>query len=272
MNNNTTLRGRKAWRGYPAESAAFLDKIYKEKFLSLQQKRAFVDALRTAGIAPSLGLRPHVLDVGCGTGEITVALHDAGYEVTGVDTSPAMLKHCRENLGDRAVSIVEADLFEWYPEGSAFDAATARWVFAFYPDFRLPLAAVAKLVKPGGVIVFESCAREAIDNVAALYGLDPAELTDKVFVKSLPKETGAELSTFCDANGMRLEQRRPSTFWHQNPLLVLGFDDHEDYSKEMDDHVAKADVQAFIKWFDSRISRTLGAAVTGSVINVVRKL
>ena len=40
----------------------------------------------------------HVLDVGCGTGLQTAALHEAGLRVVGLDASPAMLAAARKRL------------------------------------------------------------------------------------------------------------------------------------------------------------------------------
>jgi SAM-dependent methyltransferase len=50
-----------------------------------------------------------VLEVGCGTGRILLHLVEAGIDITGVDSSPAMLALAREKLG-RRVSLIEGDM------------------------------------------------------------------------------------------------------------------------------------------------------------------
>src|SRR5687768_8131502 len=57
-----------------------------------------------------------LLELGCGTGRVTLALAEAGFRVTGVDSSDGMLqvcaKHAQERkLGER-VTLVKADLRE----------------------------------------------------------------------------------------------------------------------------------------------------------------
>ena len=43
-----------------------------------------------------------LLEVGCGTGLFLEVLHQSGFDVTGLDVSPAMLEEARARLGDRA--------------------------------------------------------------------------------------------------------------------------------------------------------------------------
>ena len=50
-----------------------------------------------------------VLEVGCGTGRLLLPLVEAGIDVTGVDSSPAMLSVARRKLGER-VMLIEGDI------------------------------------------------------------------------------------------------------------------------------------------------------------------
>lgn len=52
---------------------------------------------------PAAGRR--LLDVGCGTGIVAAHFQRAGYAVTGLDSSRAMLERARTRLGDGAVLI-----------------------------------------------------------------------------------------------------------------------------------------------------------------------
>ena len=62
--------------------ADFIEKIIKEKYYA----------------SPEL-----ILDLGCGTGRMTVELAERGYDMIGIDYSPEMLDVARESASDRGV-------------------------------------------------------------------------------------------------------------------------------------------------------------------------
>jgi ubiquinone/menaquinone biosynthesis C-methylase UbiE len=55
-----------------------------------------------------------LLELGCGTGRVAIALAEAGFRVVGVDTSEGMLAVCGEKVGERGISkklqLVHADM------------------------------------------------------------------------------------------------------------------------------------------------------------------
>lgn len=69
-----------------------------------------------------------ILELGCGTGRVLIPLAAAGYAVTGVDVSPALLQVARDKLRDAPyaanVTLHEADL-------RSFDLPAKSFAFAF---------------------------------------------------------------------------------------------------------------------------------------------
>jgi SAM-dependent methyltransferase len=96
-----------------------------------------------------------VLDVGCGSGRLTVPLAQAGAEVTGMDTSAERLADARRlaEKADVRLTLVEADMEEPLPFADAsFDAVTSRLSLMIPRDAVPTLRELARVLEPGGRI------------------------------------------------------------------------------------------------------------------------
>ncbi|MGY1640128.1 class I SAM-dependent methyltransferase [Geodermatophilus sp. SYSU D00703] len=119
----------------------------------------------TAAWLDSAGLRPGmtVADVGCGPGEVTLAVAERvgpTGAVVGVDDAPRPLERARrrvEEAGLRNVTFEQSDVTCWRP-AEPVDAVVGRFILLHLPE---PVAQVARLVdvvRPGGVIAFQDVA------------------------------------------------------------------------------------------------------------------
>ena len=103
-------------------------------------------------LPPPLASTRQLLDVGCGTGRWSRFFAQQGYDVTGVDLSPAMIAvakarqapHCRFELAD-AVSLP-------FPSGN-FDAVCALAVLEFVTDVHAACTEMIRCVNPGGNLI-----------------------------------------------------------------------------------------------------------------------
>ena len=94
-----------------------------------------------------------VLDAACGTGRYTAALQQAGVDVTGCDFSGEMLAVAKSKLP--GVELVEADLNDALPfADSVVDAVLCAQALKHLPDLRGPMREFARLLRPGGRLVF----------------------------------------------------------------------------------------------------------------------
>jgi SAM-dependent methyltransferase len=116
-------------------------------------RRLLVDA----GIAG--GMR--VLDIGCGSGDVSFMLAqlvgEAGL-VVGVDRDPRPLVAARERaqaLGFPNVRFIEGNFDALSAEPDKFDAAVGRRVLMYQPEPVDALRQLARALRPGGLVIFQ---------------------------------------------------------------------------------------------------------------------
>ncbi|HET8959178.1 class I SAM-dependent methyltransferase [Nocardioides sp.] len=90
-----------------------------------------------------------VADLGCGTGTLPLLLAGEGYDVTGVDFSPEMLRRAEAKAGDRA-RFVAGDAADPPLQRSGYDAVLCRHVLWALPDRPAVLRRWVDLLAPGG--------------------------------------------------------------------------------------------------------------------------
>jgi SAM-dependent methyltransferase len=119
--------------------------------------RITVPAVREAGFYTKLAKKHgRTLELGCGTGRLTAALHAEGVDITGLDTSEAMLERARQKCPDvRFVrgDMRDLDLGERY--GLIFVALNSLLHLHTLDDFRRFFDGVRRHLEPGGVLAFD---------------------------------------------------------------------------------------------------------------------
>jgi SAM-dependent methyltransferase len=109
-------------------------------------------------VLAELGDRPaRILDVGCGDGEMVLRLAAAGHQVTGVEKSPGMLASAAERVAAtpeiaERVTLTEGDIHHLPYDDASFDAVVCHGVVMYLPDSVAPVAHLARLVAPGGIL------------------------------------------------------------------------------------------------------------------------
>lgn len=103
------------------------------------------DLVALAGLGPG----GRVLEIGCGPGEMTVALAARDLDVTAVELGPALAAVARRNLAPHPRTRVVVGAFEEYAVPEPVDAVVAAVSFHWVrPEVRMARSAAA--LRPGG--------------------------------------------------------------------------------------------------------------------------
>jgi ubiquinone/menaquinone biosynthesis C-methylase UbiE len=113
-------------------------------------------------ILEAVGKPESALDIGCGSGRLTIELARRGAAATGMDTSAKRLDAARERAREEAVHVLfsHADMDEPLPfADAAFAAVTSRLALMIARDPLATLREAARVVQPAGTVVTAVWAR-----------------------------------------------------------------------------------------------------------------
>ncbi len=162
---------------------------YQSRFDQLEASG--VDIHGEARLVASLVAPPaRILDAGCGTGRVAIALTRFGYRCVGVDADLAMIEVARKR--DPSTHFIHSDLAELYLRAQAFDAVVlaGNVIPLLTPETLIStMARITDHTAMGGFVV-------------AGFGLDVAHLPPQCPVTPL-----ADYDSACSAAGLTLVDR-----------------------------------------------------------------
>lgn len=96
--------------------------------------------------------RQRVLDVGCGTGTITLAMAQRGCNLVGVDASAEYLAGARRRRSHPAITYEHGDAQNLAYGTASFDATVSLLAIDLIPDPEKAAAEMRRVTRPGGVV------------------------------------------------------------------------------------------------------------------------
>lgn len=103
-----------------------------------------------------------ILDLGCGTGELTAQLATTGAQVMGIDGSASMIASARQHFPDIKFVVADATSFS-VPE--KFDAVFSNAVLHWIRQKEKVLDRIHKHLVPGGRLVLEMGGKGNVDDI-----------------------------------------------------------------------------------------------------------
>jgi SAM-dependent methyltransferase len=149
-----------------------------------------------------------VLEVGCGTGLVLQRIASFAKRAVGMDLSPGMLDKARA----RGLEVVEGSATELPFADSSFDVCCSFKVLPHVPQIDVALTEMARVTRPGGVIIAEFYNPDSFRGLIKRFGPKQRIAAGKhegdVFTRfDTPAEAGArapEGCRFIDSRGIRI--------------------------------------------------------------------
>lgn len=147
---------------------------------------------------------PRLLDLGCGTGVHSIHPARLGYQVTGLDLSPASLEAAQQlaeaNAVGSACRFVQGDAIEFLDQNRGFDIIFISGVL-YYFDLAVILPRMKAALRPGGcLIAVETNGDNHLMNLARLRRRDRDERTKSCL---LGRSDLASISSFLTVEKMQ---------------------------------------------------------------------
>lgn len=140
-----------------------------------------LNPVRAIYVADRLDLRgARVADVGCGGGLLSEALAKAGARVTGIDLGDKVIEIARLHMHESRLETPNLDI-DYRVQSSAdlaaaepesFDAVCCMELIEHVPDPAALVGDLARMVKPGGVVVMSTLNRTPAAFGAAILGAE----------------------------------------------------------------------------------------------------
>jgi len=127
-----------------------MDAVGYEKIMGRHSRKLAEAFLAFTGRSPA----EKMLDVGCGTGEMTFALARRGDHaaIVGIDVSEPYVAFARTRNSDPRIGFEIADATSLPFPSAQFDRAVSQLVLQFLPDPYPAVAEMRRVVRPGGMV------------------------------------------------------------------------------------------------------------------------
>jgi trans-aconitate methyltransferase len=193
-----------------------------------------------------------IIDIGCGTGELTDRIFHSGVSVTGIDASVEMIAKARQNFPAIGFEVKDATNFEMVEKfDAAFSNATLHWI----NDQAAALKNIANCLKPGGRFVFEMGGKHNIESIHHALGQALKQAGFAVPSQSNYFPSVGQQATLLEQSGFSVSDVK----YFQRPTKLEGESGMELW------------INQFCGFFFRQMPAEQKAAVTRETVNTLRK-
>nr|WP_160330087.1 class I SAM-dependent methyltransferase [Rhizobium altiplani] len=218
-----------------------------------------------------------ILDVGCGSGLMAMALDDLGYQMTGCDSSEGMLERFGIEKGARDIDLRLGSGFKIPAEDEEFDAVISRMFIQHFSDWKEILREKARVTKTGGIIFYDFGNSEhlalapEVENpeLGFPYSTDPANIPshyavcDEATINKVATELNLEVLSI-RPHGLLVANAQ---FWQESAAS-----ESRQFLAEASKHLENPAVADFMMFLEERFVSRMPKHISYGNITVLRKL
>ena len=167
LTDGAVVRDARVVAGYDAAAAG-----YAQELLDELAHKPF-DRWLLARVAELAGLGA-VADVGCGPGQVTAFLAEAGADAIGFDLSPGMIAEATARFPELSFEVGDLTRLLRPRTAGGWSAITAWYALVHLAGSELPdaIAALARVLLPGGVLALAVHCGPDVQHVTDLFGAE----------------------------------------------------------------------------------------------------
>jgi ubiquinone/menaquinone biosynthesis C-methylase UbiE len=217
-----------------------------------------------------------ILDLGCGSGLIAIALHDLGYQVVACDVSQEMLDVLARERGPRQFELRRGDGLAIPAREQEFDLVVSRMFIQHFSEWPRVLAEKARVTRPGGMVIFDFGNQEHVDASGLRMGdgsgfpyfddqAKPASFYANATAEAMRREA--------DALGLNVVEISPAGLLLYNIFLweKLKSDGIAELNKTLDKILESSEARDLLTIFEETLAPLLPPSVTYGNMIVLRR-
>ena len=146
-------------------------------------------------IKPLIDKNKKVLELGCGTGQLTIYLANSSKYWIATDFAHNMIKEAKKRFASNKVLFEVQDATNLSSENKIFDIVVIANALHIMPEPNLALKEIKRVLKPDGILIAPTFVNEAKINKLRLW------LMERMGFRTFYKWTSKEYVTFIESEG-----------------------------------------------------------------------
>ena len=219
-----------------------------------------------------------ILDAGTGTGRFAIPMSAVpGNEVVAMDFSGEMLAQASRlstQSGSDAIRFVQGDVERLPFASNAFDTVVSITVVRHFPQWKAILQEYARVVKPGGKLVFEMCSADHIRLANRIWPRFGVAHSDGGFASFEAEVAQQDLVAWLDSIGVDVEERLTYDFFNSNcflKMLAINGLGYRVLNKAINVVFSLRPLAATAAWLELHVLRHLSPSISYNYMVVARK-